>query len=148
MLPYIVVIPARYKSSRFPGKPLIDLKGKSMVQRTYEQCLKAFPKDRIFVATEDQRIVNHCKELEMNVILTSDDCLTGTDRIAEVAHKIDAEYYINVQGDEPLFNPKDLSQLLASIEDNNGEIINGFCPITSEEDFISLSIPKVVFSLL
>lgn len=145
MLPYIVVIPARYKSSRFPGKPLIDLKGKSMVQRTYEQCLKAFPKDRIFVATEDQRIVNHCKELEMNVILTSDDCLTGTDRIAEVAHKIDAEYYINVQGDEPLFNPKDLSQLLASIEDNNGEIINGFCPITSEEDFISLSIPKVVF---
>jgi len=145
MLPYIVVIPARYKSSRFPGKPLIDLKGKSMIQRTYEQCLKAFPKDRIFVATEDQRIVNHCKELEMNVILTSDDCLTGTDRIAEVAHKIDAEYYINVQGDEPLFNPKDLSQLLASIEDNNGEIINGFCPITSEEDFISLSIPKVVF---
>jgi len=82
---------------------------------------------------------------KINAFLTSDDCLTGTDRIAEVAHKIDAEYYINVQGDEPLFNPKDLSQLLASIEDNNGEIINGFCPITSEEDFISLSIPKVVF---
>ncbi|MCE2711953.1 MAG: 3-deoxy-manno-octulosonate cytidylyltransferase, partial [Cryomorphaceae bacterium] len=60
-------------------------------------------------------------------------------------HKIDAEYYINVQGDEPLFNPKDLSQLLASIEDNNGEIINGYCPITNEVDFISVSIPKVVF---
>jgi 3-deoxy-manno-octulosonate cytidylyltransferase (CMP-KDO synthetase) len=99
---YIIVIPARYKSTRFPGKPLIDLNGKSMVQRTYEQCLKAVPKDLVFVATEDSRIQKHCEDFEMNVILTSDDCLTGTDRVAEVADTIEADYYINVQGDEPL----------------------------------------------
>jgi 3-deoxy-manno-octulosonate cytidylyltransferase (CMP-KDO synthetase) len=112
---YIVVIPARYKSSRFPGKPLIDLNGKTMIQRTYDQCLKCFPKEKVFVATEDSRIVDHCNKLGMNVILTSDNCLTGTDRIAE-----------------------------EEIEKEKGQIINGYCNITSEEDFFSTSIPKVV----
>jgi 3-deoxy-manno-octulosonate cytidylyltransferase (CMP-KDO synthetase) len=141
---YIVVIPARYKSSRFPGKPLIDLNGKTMIQRTYDQCLKCFPKEKVFVATEDSRIVDHCNKLGMNVILTSDNCLTGTDRIAEVAKIIDVDYYINVQGDEPLFNPSDLCLLLEEIEKEKGQIINGYCNITSEEDFFSTSIPKVV----
>lgn len=145
MTSYLVVIPARYESSRFPGKPLIDLKGKSMLQRTYEQCLHVFPKEKIWVATEDQRIVDHCSQHEINVMLTGSQCLTGTDRIAEVAREIEVDYYINVQGDEPLFNPLDLRKLLESIETNNGQIINGYCPIVSEEDFRSLSIPKVVF---
>ncbi len=140
----ILIIPARYKSSRFPGKPLIDLAGKSMIERVYEQCAKAYPKENIYVATEDERIIDHCTKRDIQAILTSDDCLTGTDRVAEVAEKIDADYYINVQGDEPLFNPLDIKLILQSIDDHQGEVLNGFCEIDNEEQYFSPSIPKVV----
>lgn len=146
MLNTILVIPARYKSSRLPGKPLIDLNGKTMIRRTYEQCSKVFPKDKIYIATEDSRIFDHCKNHGMNVLMTSDSCLTGTDRVAEVAKLIDADYYINVQGDEPLFNPDDILKVLHLIEENQGSVINGYCPILEEADFRSHSIPKVVFN--
>ena len=142
---FIIVIPARYKSSRLPGKPLIDIAGKSMLQRTYEQCIKAVSPELVYVATEDVRIVNHCKELNINVILTSDTCNTGTDRVAEVAEKIHADYYINVQGDEPVFNPDDLSKIIDYIRHTPASVVNGYCAIDSEEDFNSRSIPKVVF---
>jgi 3-deoxy-manno-octulosonate cytidylyltransferase (CMP-KDO synthetase) len=142
---YILVIPARFKSTRFPGKPLIDLNGKSMLLRTYEQCTKAVDPELVYVATEDQRIVEHCDKLGINVKLTSDDCLTGTDRVAEVAQSIKANYYINVQGDEPLFDPNDILKVVHSLYDFPGEILNGYCEITDEEQYKSLSIPKVVF---
>jgi 3-deoxy-manno-octulosonate cytidylyltransferase (CMP-KDO synthetase) len=142
---YIVVIPARYKSTRFPGKPLIDINGKSMLLRTYQQCLKAVDASLIFVATEDQRIVDHCKEFGMQVILTSDNCLTGTDRIAEVATMVHADYYINVQGDEPLFNPNDIVKIISLLKAYNGEVLNGYCAIDNERQYHSVSVPKVVF---
>lgn len=143
---FIVVIPARYKSTRFPGKPLVDLAGKSMVQRTYEQCIKAVPAELVYVATEDERIVTHCQERGMNVLLTTDNCLTGTDRIAEVALQIDADYYINVQGDEPLFNPEDIHKMIEEIEKGDGTaILNGFCALDNAEQYYSVSVPKVVF---
>jgi 3-deoxy-manno-octulosonate cytidylyltransferase (CMP-KDO synthetase) len=141
----VIVIPARFKSTRYPGKPLIDILGKSMIQRVYEKCVLAFPKEFIYIATEDERIKNHCDEYDMQCILTSDECLTGTDRIAEVAKIIDADYYINVQGDEPLFNPNDISNLIASIANFTGEIINGYCAIDNPKDYKSVSTPKVVF---
>lgn len=142
---FIIIIPARYKSTRLPGKPLVDILGKSMLSRTYEQCIKAVPKEKVYVATDDERIVEHCKELDINVLLTSDECLTGTDRVAEVATLIDADYYINVQGDEPLFNPEDIKRVINAIEEFQGEVINGYCSIENEELYKSLSIPKVVF---
>lgn len=141
----ILVIPARYKSTRFPGKPLTIIQGKSMIQRVYEQCIQAFPKEDIYVATEDERVKVHCHSLGIQCIVTSDNCLTGTDRIAEVAKLIDADYYINVQGDEPLFNPSDILKLIQSLDTFSGEIVNGFAPIIAEEDYRSVSIPKVVF---
>jgi 3-deoxy-manno-octulosonate cytidylyltransferase (CMP-KDO synthetase) len=141
----VLIIPARYKSTRFPGKPLTDIKGKSMILRVYEQCAKAFPKEKIYVATEDHRIVEHCSKFGINTLLTSDDCLTGTDRIAEAAKQIDADYYINVQGDEPLFNPDDITTVLNQLERFNGEIINGYCAIEDDEQYRSVSVPKVVF---
>src|SRR5258707_331169 len=122
---YIVVIPARYKSTRFPGKPLIDLAGKSMLQRTYEQCTKAVDASLVYVATEDEKIVHHCRQFGMNVLLTTDNCLTGTDRIAEVAQQIKADYYINVQGDEPLCSPDDIKAIIKSFKNYPGEILNG-----------------------
>ncbi len=141
----ILVIPARYQSTRFPGKPLIELAGKSMVQRVFEQCAKVYPSTQIYVATDDARIVTHCQRLGIQAILTSDCCLTGTDRLAEVALQIDADYYINVQGDEPVFNPDDITALLTILPSYAGSILNGYCEIDKEEDYESVSVPKVVF---
>jgi 3-deoxy-manno-octulosonate cytidylyltransferase (CMP-KDO synthetase) len=142
---FVIVIPARYKSTRFPGKPLTDIVGKSMLLRTYEQCLKAVNKEFIYVATEDQRIVDHCNQHGINVLLTSDNCLTGTDRIAEVADLIKADYYINVQGDEPVFDPGDILKIIVEIKNGSGDIINGYCAIDNEEQYKNVSVPKVVF---
>ena len=141
----ILVIPARYTSTRFPGKPLIDIIGKTMIQRVFDQCAKSFPKELIYVATENEKIYQYCKNNGIQCIITSDHCLTGTDRIAEVAEIVDADYYINVQGDEPLFNPSDIQLLIRKINEYPGEIINGYCPIDSEMDYRSTSTPKVVF---
>lgn len=145
MQDYLVVIPARYMSSRLPGKPLIDLMGKSMILRTYEKCVEVVPVNKVVVATDDLRIFNHCKDHNINVIMTSEHCLTGTDRVAEVSKMIDAEYYINVQGDEPLFNSYDILKVVQSLKDNRGKIINGYCAIRSESEFFCKSVPKVVF---
>lgn len=141
----IIVIPARMQSSRLPGKPLIDIMGQSLIQRTYNQCVKAFPRNRIYVATDDIQISKHCKQLDIQVVMTSKNCLTGTDRVAEVAEKIEADYYINVQGDEPLMNPKDILDTETAINKHKGAVINGYAEIKEEDLFRSLSIPKLVF---
>jgi 3-deoxy-manno-octulosonate cytidylyltransferase (CMP-KDO synthetase) len=141
----VIVIPARLASTRLPEKPLLDIHGKSVLLRTYLQCLKVFPKERVFVATDHVRIEEHCRVFDMNVVMTSTDCLTGTDRIAEFAQIIDADYYINVQGDEPLINPNDILDVERACEKNEGWIINGYAPISNEEQYRSLTIPKVVF---
>lgn len=142
---FIIVIPARYQSTRFPGKPLTDIQGKSMLLRTYEQCTKAVDPALVYVATEDQRIVDHCEAFGMQVLLTSDNCLTGTDRIAEVADLVKADYYINVQGDEPLFNPEDITRIINLLKTYQGDILNGYCAINTEKQYRSVSVPKVVF---
>jgi 3-deoxy-manno-octulosonate cytidylyltransferase (CMP-KDO synthetase) len=142
---YIVVIPARMASSRLPGKPLINILGKSLIQRTYNQCIKSIPPSLVYVATDDTLIEEHCKALGIQVVMTSSNCLTGTDRLAEVAEKIDADYYINVQGDEPLMNPDDILHTIKAITNHPGEVINGYAEIYTEDSYRSLSIPKVVF---
>ncbi|UAM96628.1 3-deoxy-manno-octulosonate cytidylyltransferase [Polaribacter litorisediminis] len=142
---YVIVIPARYASSRLPGKPLIDLNGQSVLERTYRQCQKAVQTEKIIVATDDQRIEAHCKAKGMQVMMTSKNCLTGTDRVAEVAEQIEADYYINVQGDEPLMNPQDIRDTIEATQKYQGDIINGYALITEESQFRSLSIPKLVF---
>ena len=86
---FIIVIPARYKSSRLPGKALLDIKGKSMIRRVWEQSVKASSRNKVFIATDDKRIFNHCQNFKINCLMTSASCKTGTDRIAEVAKKID-----------------------------------------------------------
>ncbi|WP_196892715.1 3-deoxy-manno-octulosonate cytidylyltransferase [Aureivirga marina] len=141
----VVVIPARLKSTRFPKKPLIDILGKSMIQRVYEKCLEVIPKELVYVATDATEISEHCESLGFNVVLTSEDCLTGTDRIAEFAKVVEADYYINVQGDEPVINSQDIKKVYDLISEYNGEIINGYCEIDHEEDFQSVGLPKVVF---
>lgn len=143
---YIVVIPARYKSKRLPGKPLKKINGVPMIVRTYRQCLKVVKAENIIVATESIKIKKVCDEFSIKSIITSDKCLTGTDRVAEVSKKINANLYINVQGDEPFFNPIDLKKLINCALKNPNEIINGYTEIKDKKLYISSSIPKVVFN--
>lgn len=133
------------KSTRLPGKPLIDILGKSLIQRTWEQCCKAFSPDRIYVATDHESIMNHCNKFGMNVLMTSSQCMTGTDRVAEASEMIDADYYINVQGDEPLINPIDILTIDKATKVYSGEIINGYAEINEKQMWESSSTPKVVF---
>ncbi|MBV1952501.1 MAG: 3-deoxy-manno-octulosonate cytidylyltransferase [Cycloclasticus sp.] len=142
----IVVIPARFKSSRFPGKPLISLLGKPMVLWVAELSAKAVGKSCVYVATDDDRIIKVVKQAGFKVVKTSNDALTGTDRLAEVAKMVDAEIYINVQGDEPLVSPNDILTAIKEKETNPDQVINGYCILSPSEDPFSANIPKVIFN--
>ena len=142
MLKTIIVIPARWHSSRLPGKPLIKIKNIPMILRTYNQCLKVLKRDKIFVATDDNRIKKFCDLYKIKCIITSKKCLTGTDRIAEVATKIRSDIYINVQGDEPICNPKDIIKILKASKKFPNEIINGYTQIKEEKFFYPLIFQK------
>ena len=112
------IIPARFSSTRFPGKPLIDLKGKTMIQRVYERVVGAKLFSTVVVATDDQRIYDHVIEFGGNVMMTSSTHETGTDRCGEVIETYsDYDIVVNVQGDEPLVDPIQLAQLLEAFED-------------------------------
>lgn len=104
------IIPARYQSSRLPGKPLITINSKSILQRTYEQVLKSSLISKIIIATDDDRIVEHVHSFKGNVVKTDIECLNGTERICNILHLIDNSYSIivNVQGDEPFINPNNI----------------------------------------
>lgn len=142
----IVVIPARYKSSRFPGKPLVNLLGKPMIQWVAELSSQAVGADNVYIATDDDCISQTVSKLGYKSIMTSENCLTGTDRLAEVAQKIPADIYINVQGDEPLVNPEDIIKVIETKKAYPNDVINGYALIGEEEDPNSVNIPKVIFT--
>ena len=141
----IGVIPARYKSSRFPGKPLADICGKPMIWWVYQQCKKVKDFNEVYVATDDQRIFDACKSLQIEAIMTSDTHKTGTDRIGEVAMKIPADLIVNIQGDEPLLEP---STIQAAIEpfyhDPLLQVSNLMTKITDPVDAVNFTVPKVI----
>ena len=142
----IVIIPARYQSSRYPGKPLIKLLGKPMIQWVAELSARAVGQLNVYIATDDARIQEAVLEMGYQVIMTSKDCLTGTDRLAEVAQKIEADIYINVQGDEPLVNPKDILKIIDAKRSHPNDVINGYTIIGDDEDPNNLNLPKVIFN--
>ena len=142
----VVVIPARYKSSRFLGKPLTYLLGRPMILWVADLSANAVGKENVYIATDDEKISKVVTAAGFNVIMTSDQCFTGTDRVAEAANKIEADIYINVQGDEPLVRPIDIVNIIKAKQMYYNEIINGYCPIFSDEDPNNVNIPKVVFT--
>ena len=141
---FIAIIPARYNSSRLPGKPLVNICGVPMIVRTFRQCAKALPPEKIYVATDDKRITDVCRDNGIQYLMTSTDCLTGTDRTAEASSMVDADCYINVQGDEPVFNPDDIRKLLVAAQKYPDQVLNGYCQLKNEEQFRNGSVPKVV----
>jgi len=140
-----IVIPARFNSGRLPGKPLIALNGVPMVERTWRRCIMAAPAERVVVATDDDRIAAHCEKTGINYIMTSKDCLTGTDRVAEVASRMRADYFINVQGDEPLINPEDIRLMMEAAEKAPRDLHLGIAEVETEEQYRNPTIPKAVF---
>lgn len=148
---FIGIIPARYASTRFPGKPLVDIKGKSMIQRVYEQACKAL--DTVYVATDDTRIMEAVKRFGGNVVMTSDLHKSGTDRCAEAVLLAEKEQHMkfdavmNVQGDEPFIEPEQLALLASCFNDNNTEIATLVKKADTEEALFDPNRPKVILNL-
>jgi 3-deoxy-manno-octulosonate cytidylyltransferase (CMP-KDO synthetase) len=143
----IGVIPARYASQRLPAKPLVDLLGKTMIQRVYEQVKKAALLDRVLVATDDERIANVVRGFGGEVVLTSPAIKSGSDRVAAVADRIEGDIFVNVQGDEPLIDPQMVDHavklLLADPSVPMGTLAK---QIHLSEELFNPSIVKVVFN--
>ena len=140
----IGIIPARYKSSRFPGKPLVEICGKPMIWWVYQQCLKVKEMDEVAVATDDRRIFDKCTELGMKVVMTPDNIPTGSDRVAEAAKQIDGDLYINIQGDEPVIEPEMIRQTIRLFEDETVYFGTLKKAITDPELISSVNTVKVV----
>ncbi|MGL5049813.1 MAG: 3-deoxy-manno-octulosonate cytidylyltransferase [Cetobacterium sp.] len=142
------VIPARYKSTRLPGKPLIKINGIEMIKRTYNQCLKSNLLDKVVVATDDLKIYNFCKKEDINAVMTSLECKTGTDRVAEVSKLLDYDLYINIQGDEPVIDPISFDLIIEEYKKTKGKYLayNAYKIIESKEEIESDSIIKVIIN--
>lgn len=140
----VVVIPARYASTRYPGKPLVPLLGKPMILWVAELSARAVGRENTYVATEDMRIAEVVANAGFNPVMTSINCLTGTDRLAEATEHISADIFVNVQGDEPLVVPEDICKAISIKEANMASVVNGFSWITKNEDVDSVNIPKVI----
>ncbi len=130
----IAVIPSRYAAQRFPGKPLALLLGKPMVQHVYERCVEAKCFSRVIVATDDERIANAVRAFGGHAHMTSPDCTSGTDRVAEVAASLGTDdVFINVQGDEPAVHPESLAALARTFDDVRVEMATLVRPLHEEE---------------
>lgn len=142
---FLGIIPARFASSRFPGKPLVDIEGQTMIQRVYEQVKQSKKLSKVIVATDDQRIVDEVLSFGGNVVMTSETHQSGTDRCAEVITD-DNEYdvIINIQGDEPFINPEQIDLLAACFENPQSKIATLVKKIDSMDELFNLNIPKVV----
>jgi 3-deoxy-manno-octulosonate cytidylyltransferase (CMP-KDO synthetase) len=117
-----------------------------MIVRTYLKCVKVIPKSNILVATDSQKIIKLCNAYKIHAIMTSKKCLTGSDRVAEISKKIDADIYINLQGDEPIFPENDIMKFIRSAIKNKKQIINGYCKISNNDLFFNYNIPKIVLN--
>lgn len=146
----LVIIPSRFDSSRLPGKPLLEIDGKTLIQRVYDQ-VRLSRADDIIVATDDKRIFEHVLEFGGNVVMTSEQLRNGTERIIEAADKVledDDEYdmIINVQGDEPLIDPEDINSLIDLFDEEECDIGTLASRITNQDELHSADTVKVVLS--
>ena len=141
----IGIIPARYQSSRFPGKPLTIINGRPMIWWVYQQAMKVTSFDAVYVATDSDLIFNTCTEYGMRVLMTSNLHQTGTDRLGEVAQQIEADFYVNIQGDEPLIEPETINRIIEyKLLNPSVEVINTMTRLHDNEDVMTDTLVKVV----
>lgn len=141
----IGVIPARYQSSRFPGKPLTNICGRPMIYWVYQQAMKVPEFDDVYVATDDERIRAACETHNMRVIMTSDCHKTGSDRVAEVAEKVAGDLFVNVQGDEPVIDPEMIREVISIFTEDDSVYFGSLKKeITDPDEIKAASTVKVV----
>lgn len=141
----VIVIPARYASSRFPGKPLVPILGKPMIQWVWEAASRSKHASKVLVATDDTRIADVVANFGGTAVMTKSTHRSGTDRMAEVARKHPAKMYVNVQGDEPLLTPKAVDDLIAGM--GNAPMGTLAHPIEAESEWRSPEVCKVVIDV-
>ena len=141
------IIPARYASTRFPGKPLAVVAGKSIIQRVYEQAKKCSSLAEVIVATDDERIFNHITDFGGIAVMTSPDHQSGTDRCAEVAlQHPQYDVIINIQGDEPYIDPEQITKLVYCFRDTSTQIATLIKKVKDEEELFNINSPKVIIN--
>jgi 3-deoxy-manno-octulosonate cytidylyltransferase (CMP-KDO synthetase) len=150
--PVIAIIPARYGSTRFPGKPLVKIQGKTLIQRTYENAKNCPLLDDMIVATDDQRIFDHVISFGGKVVMTPDNCPTGSDRLAYVLNTDPslqkAEMIVNIQGDEPCLDPSDISKIISILRDDPTAVMStAAVRLESEEEAYNPSEVKCILDL-
>jgi 3-deoxy-manno-octulosonate cytidylyltransferase (CMP-KDO synthetase) len=147
---FIGIIPARFASTRFPGKPLVDIHGKSMIERVYEQAKKAL--EYVYVATDDEKIAAEVQRFGGCVVMTSEKHQSGTDRLAEAIDIIRKEtkenfdVVINIQGDEPFIQPKQIEEIKSCFDNPLTKIATLVKKIENNEDVFDINKPKVIFN--
>jgi len=145
----IGVIPCRYKSIRLPGKPLALINGKPMMWHVYQRAIESNVLDEIIIATDDYRIMDEAKRLNLTVLMTDENHESGTDRVAEVAKKMEADFFINIQGDEPLIDPNAIKIVAKSIkecQDPNVLASNAYSNINNADDINDANVVKVIIN--
>jgi len=143
----IGIIPARYASTRFPGKPLVDIYGKTMIQRVYEQSIKTKGLAEVVVATDDERIAEEVTNFGGKYVMTSPAHQSGTDRCAEVAAQLpEYDIIINIQGDEPYISPEQIELLSTCFNDKETQLATLIKEISTEEELFNVNIPKVTIN--
>jgi 3-deoxy-manno-octulosonate cytidylyltransferase (CMP-KDO synthetase) len=149
MATVIAIIPARYASTRLPGKPLVEIAGRSMIQHVYERTARARRIDRVLVATDDERILEHVTAFGGEGMMTSPEHLSGTDRIGEAARAylgdaVAANIVVNVQGDEPLVDPEMIDRLVEELESKGCDAATPVVRLTSSRELFDTNVVKVV----
>lgn len=140
----VAVIPSRYSSSRFPGKPLVDILGHPMIWWVYQRVLKVKNIDEIVVATDDERIVDVCRQYGMNVMLTSPNHNTPTSRLYEVSTRIEGDKFVFVGGDEPMINPESIEKVVEVSRKEDSFAVNAMTRIKTAPEVIDFTNIKVV----
>ena len=141
------IIPARYASTRFPGKPLIDIKGKSMIQRVYEQVKKS-SLQKVIVATDDEKIFNHVISFGGEAVMTGTHHASGTDRCFDALQQLDEkfDYVMNVQGDEPLIEPEQINELVEVLQDGKAELATQMIRVNDYKTLFDKGEAKIVLN--
>ena len=141
---FVVVIPARIGSGRLARKPLAEIAGKEMILHTYDRAVEATNQENVFIATDSEEVMKVCQSVGAQTIMTSKNCATGTDRIAELSTRIRSKIYINLQGDEPLMDMNNIKKMIAAGMRDPDSIVNGWAKIETQKEYFSRTIPKVV----
>ena len=139
------LIPARWGSTRFEGKPLVDISGIPMIRRVYDRACMAKSLDTVVVLTDNERISSYCSKHEIRCIVIEDDCKTGTDRCAKALKLLDGDVFVNVQGDEPLINPDAIDKLVESYSPKIG-VANAYVRIDQDYKYSDSNVVKVAFN--